>query len=270
MKMKSLSDHLNDEGYFIIRGLLEKNEVDFYRDTLCRLAGEQGRFHPQHAAYKRWTLANGVAMQSEFWSIIWNERLVAFLRNAFSLEEKMCFTQHSDLHVNNGIVGWHRDSANRRFGSGLDWDESRAKYRVVRVAIYLQSFAESGFKLGVLPGSHRLPCRLFEFQCRAFAYVRRLVTDKRNILPPIILGKKPAWIAFDPGDCIVFDARLLHSGGPVHGPKYAIYLSYGVNNEHSYRHRDYYFKERPELGYREMRRELVDRLWEEGLLLKGD
>jgi len=266
--MKSLSTRLNDKGYFIIRNLLDKSDVDSYREALCLLAGEKARFTPEKAAYEGWTVGDGVSLHRVFWPLIWNERLVASLRDAFSPDGEVCFTQHSDLHVNNGIIGWHRDSADRRFGIGSDWDESKAKYRVVRVAIYLQSFTESGFKLGVMPGSHRLPYRLFEFQCKAFARIRRAVTDKRNILPPIVFGEKPTWIEFNPGDCIVFDTRLLHSGGPVHGPKYAIYLSYGINNAHSHRHRDYYLKERPDLGYREMSPELVDRLREENLLLR--
>ena len=266
--MTPLSNQFNEDGYFVIRNLLDKDEIDSYRNKLIELAGDQAQFDPAKAAYERWAIGDGVSAHREFWPIIFNERLLTSVREAFSDDGALCFTQHSDLHVNNGVIGWHRDSANRRFGTGPDWDESRAKYRIVRVAIYLQSFEESGFRLGLMPGSHRLPYQLFEFQCRAFAFIRRQVTAKRNILPPIVLGRKPVWIETNPGDCVVFDPRLLHSGSPVHGPKYAIYLSYGVNNEHSRRHRNYYLKERPDIGYRQIPSELAARLQAEGLLLE--
>lgn len=265
--MTLLSDQLDSDGYFVIPGLLDKSDVDFYRGKLSQLAGDRARFDSARTAYPGWTVADGVSTRPDFWPLIYNDRLLSAMRNALSGDGRVVFTQHSDLHVNEGVVGWHRDCANRQFGVGPDWDESQSKYRVVRVAIYLQLFAESGFKLGLMPRSHRMSHWLFDFQCKAFARMRTWVTDKRNILPPIVLGKKPVWIEVNPGDCVVFDTRLLHSGSPVHGPKYAVYLSYGVNNEHALRHRNYYFQERPELGYREMPKELQHRLQEKGLLL---
>ena len=71
------------------------------------------------------------------------------------LGPKARYTQHSDLHAHRANVSWHRDSACRTFGVGPDWDESHEPYQVARVAIYLQTFAESHSFLGVIPGSHR-------------------------------------------------------------------------------------------------------------------
>jgi hypothetical protein len=44
-------------------------------------------------------------------------------------------------------VGRHRDSVNRFRGVAPEWEESAEPCRLVRVGIYLQSFAESGFTL---------------------------------------------------------------------------------------------------------------------------
>ncbi len=70
-----------------------------------------------------------------------------------------------------------------------------------------------------------------------------------------------------PGDCIIFDQRLLHAGGVLRGtrPKYAIFLSYGLDNAHSRYHRAF-FLNRPTYSP-EIPTTLYDRLAAEQLLL---
>jgi len=71
-----------------------------------------------------------------------------------------------------------------------------------------------------------------------------------------------------PGDCVIFDQRLLHAGGVLsrRAPKHAVYLSYGTPNSHSLRHREF-FMDRPTYS-REIPAALIDRLSGSGLLLE--
>ena len=69
------------------------------------------------------------------------------------------------------------------------------------------------------------------------------------------------------GDCIIFDQRLTHAGGVLGGPnpKYAMYLSYGLDNTHSQNHRAF-FLNRPTYS-RELPPKLEAKLAAHNLLL---
>ena len=57
------------------------------------------------------------------------------------------------------------------------------------------------------------------------------------------------WIKVNNGDCVVFDQRVYHSPNDYKGEKIALYLSYGLDNEHSKNHLTYYREKRKDLGY---------------------
>jgi hypothetical protein len=84
------------------------------------------------------------------------------------------------------------------------------------------------------------------------------------------LTLRTAWIKTEPGDCVIFNQRLLHSASRITGPKYSIFLSYGAPNEHSRNHRRYYMYERPDIGYGDYPTELAQKLQEAGLYLSLD
>ena len=152
------------------------------------------------------------------------------------------YTQHSDLHAHRGGVGWHRDSACRTFGEGPDWDESHEPYQVVRVAIYLQTYAESHSALGVIPGSHRYEKAVGGREAEVWRRVialreiaastwgrftrgERLPHEMRlRNFPQMLIRTRPragslpwpppeapVWIRTEPGDCVIFNQRLYHS-----------------------------------------------------------
>ena len=143
----------NRAGYALIRGLTEEDLCGRLRAAIQKLSG----LADSDFAEKTFACPDGVSLHREFWPIIWNPRLLDAVRDVIGPLPR--YTRHSDIHAHR-TGGWHRDSACRDFQSGPDWDESREPYRVIRVAIYLQSFAESGSMLGVLPGSHRFEERL--------------------------------------------------------------------------------------------------------------
>ena len=98
-------------------------------------------------------LRDGITKNPAFWPIIHHPKLLEHLE--LILGPDFAYTQHSDLHINLHAGRFHRDSANRRFGTGPDWNEDEEPYGVVRVAIYLSDYKESGTSLMVVPGTHR-------------------------------------------------------------------------------------------------------------------
>lgn len=266
----ALRDQFARDGYVRIPGLLDDSEVEHYRRLIQEASGLEDRaFHPSVSKRKIWGLPDGVTARREFWPLIFNPGLLDAVRAVVGDDAR--YTQHSDLHVNRGVPGWHRDSACRTFGVGPDWDESQEPYRIVRVAIYLQSHRDSSSKLGLIPGSHRRESALQRLELRALAARNRL-RDKlgRPAHSGRLLLVKPQWVRTDPGDCLIFDQRVIHSASPITGPKYAIFLSYGGDDEHSRNHRRYYLFQRGDLRYDDYPPELADQLRERGLFLALD
>lgn len=262
MDTNTLREQFQAHGYIVVRGLLSPEEVRFYNDTLETLSGiSRGSFNQKvsgRGAHISWNRPDGVSKTPEFWPVIFNERLLNTVRELLGPEVR--YLQHSDLHVGFSAVSWHRDSVNRKFGVGPDWDESTQPYQLVRVGIYLQSLAESNFRLGFIAGSHRpLPEITW----------RRRLTEARlhglgtlSYLSPQVQmwASNATWIGTEPGDAIIFDPRTLHSGSYITGPKYSLFVAYGRENQHFYNHHNYYRHIRSELNYQDLEPELVQQL----------
>src|SRR5262249_4947096 len=242
----------NEDGFAVVRGLLPQTDIDHYVARLRELAGSE-----------RWTEPDGVNRHPEFWPIIFNDRLLATLREIFG---PVRFLPHTDLHVGFSSFSWHRDSVTRTYGEGADWDEAEVPYRIARVGIYLQRFDESQFRIGFVRGSHRTggltPQRLRRVQRRTSAAA--------NVLSGLsgvdFLGGEAEWIATNPGDCVMFDPRVLHTGSRFHGRKYAISLASGVENAPFRTHWLYSLRMRTALGYSGVPPALAERLRVAGLL----
>src|SRR5262245_58414213 len=229
---QTLRDQFQADGFIVVRGLLTAPDVAFYVDRLKALAGGKDR----------WTQPDGVNRHPDFWPIVFNERLLAAVREIFGPDIR--YLPHNDLHLGFSSFSWHRDSVNREAGKGRDWDESSEPYRIVRVGLYLQKFEESGFKLGLIKGSHHAG--------RASRPSRRSGA-RANVcsgLPGVDFVRSHAeWVATQPGDCIIFDPRVLHTGSRFSGVKYSMFVAYGVENSHFRDHWQYYVKLRTDLGY---------------------
>jgi Phytanoyl-CoA dioxygenase (PhyH) len=268
------------DGYVVLRGLLSKDETRKYRLEIQKLSGI-GDLDFQS---KHFECADGVSKNAVFWPLIFNPRLLGAIREILGPSAR--YTQHSDLHAHR-IGGWHRDCACRKYGSGPDWQPVASPYKVVRVAIYLQTYAESGSALGVIPGSHRpqkpISARATGIWLKYRAFLNRLhlgseqdsesdqnkqfpwIQTARYGIPKLGWPAWPVWIKTEPGDTVIFDQRCYHSASPLRGPKYAIYLSYSPDDEHASNHLCYYTKLRPDLKYAQIQPELAKRLKEENL-----
>jgi hypothetical protein len=249
------ADTLRREGFLVARGVIDRDEAARYVAQIETLAGGQDR----------WTQPDGVNRNPQFWPIVFNENLLRIVRAA--LGEDVRYLPHNDLHLGFSSFSWHRDSVNRDAGAGPDWDESREPYRIVRIGIYLQDFASSRFKLGMIPGSHRPSAGLTgEERRRVGRRTSALASVFSGISGVDLVGDDAEWIATEPGDAVIFDPRILHTGSKFHGMKHSMFVAYGVENSHFRRHWHYYLNLRKDLGYSGIPAALADRLRDAGLL----
>jgi hypothetical protein len=243
-----------EDGFVVVRGLLTRSEVANYVWQLRTLA----------SGAEHWTRPDGVNRHREFWDIIFNERLLAAVREIFGPAVR--YLPHSDLHVGFSSFSWHRDSVNRNYGEGPDWDETTVPYRIARVGIYLQRFDESQFRLGFISGSHRTGGLTPRRQRRITRRTSTAAAVVARLCGLDLLARDAEWTSPESGDCVIFDPRILHTGSRFHGGKYSIFLAYGVENSHFQSHWHYYLRVRTDLGYARMSRGLAERLHVAGLL----
>jgi hypothetical protein len=258
-------------GFTLIEGLLDPPQVERCVRTMEILSGRPRSSFAAPGSGRRfrgvlgaWTDPDGVSRQPEMWDLIFDPLLLTTVRRLLGTDVR--YLQHSDLHIGFSAVTWHRDCVNRQYRKGGDWDESEEPYRLLRVGIYLQGFAENGFELSLIPGSQR----------------RGMLGEEELLALDAAVGSwgrlRARWTGIDPlraratrvrprsGDAILFDPRILHCGSFIRGAKYSIFLAYGVPGHHFQRHQGYYRHTRHELGYADLDPRLTDRLRAAGLL----
>lgn len=276
--MSQYKEALKKQGYFVIRNALSPQEVQTYKTELEKLSGitKQGFSdqHPLKTLFEKtdkkygWAEPDGVVKHRHLWPILWNEKVLSILNTLF--KKPVHFLHHNDLHVGVSASGWHRDSVDRIFGKGKEWDESNEKYELLRVGYYLQSYEESKFALGVLPGTHQyepkrtiierfLPSKLGKFG-------RLLVAIRFLLIGQNLISHKADWFKPNPGDAIVFDPRLLHNGKYPRGPKYSIFIGYGVPSSFYDAHTQFYEGTRKDLNYSVLEGDLKQELQSRNLL----
>jgi ectoine hydroxylase-related dioxygenase (phytanoyl-CoA dioxygenase family) len=272
MDTNTMRDELRTRGFTVVRNLLDDDEVAHYVDKMENLSGiKRSDFASRggksalsnRGLNTSWSQPDGVSQNRDFWDLIFHEHLTSIVKEIVDPDIK--YLQHNDLHVGFSAISWHRDSVCREFMKGPDWDEEDEPYRLVRVGIYLQNYAESGFRLGFVPGSHlplpevTLGRKLTEAKLKWIGALSYAFTKLQQ------WASNAEWVATEPGDAIIFDPRIQHSGSYIVGPKYSMFVAYGLENKHFYNHFNYYTNIREELGYRPMPSELVDRLMMAGL-----
>lgn len=168
---------LEMHGFAVIRGILERQEIDrlraIVRDHLtCQgVCLGLGKSQP-----------NAAIAVPQLAFLFANENVVRLLKSILG-EDQVVFTGHCDIHMNM-LSGWHKDSG-ESFGGYFRGDYFKAdECRVYKVALYLQdSDARTGFV--VRSGSHRSPS---------------LMTGEESLIETRV------------GDIVVFDVRISHAG----------------------------------------------------------
>lgn len=251
MTTTTLRDTFTKQGYIVLRKVFSDDDIQFYKEKLSAVADAANK-------EKNFTLPNGVNRTPEFWSAIQNEKIIAAVREIFGEDVK--YLQHNDLHVGFSSLAWHRDSMNRDYPVGPDWNESKEPYQLARVGVYLQDTA-SKFRFGLIPGTHRPTAH---FSAKEAKQIHDKVGGISDVISVITrrdpLKDRAVWIETNPGDCVIFDPRTIHTGSKFEELKYSFFLAYGVPNSHFYNHFNYYRHLRKDLGYEAFDPELVSQL----------
>ena len=238
-----MNNDFSKNGFVVIRNLLSHEDVKRYKLNINKVFNLPEREMLQTEVDNRtFTCPDGVTKFKTFWEIIFNKKLLNEVKKLLGKEIR--YTQHSDLHINLGAGNFHRDNAFREFGNGPDWQIKDFDYKIVRVAIYLSDSNESGSSLIILPGTHKKESKINKLELNIWRRIRNNLRRKNlaSNFPHIFFSGKKTVIKTKPGDCIIFDQRLIHAGGVIKGisPKYAIFLSYGAPNIHSINHHNFY------------------------------
>lgn len=258
-KNKAMSDlrkEFEQKGFVVLKQVIPQEEIEKYVDALKEVGKSKKK--------ESWTIPDGVVQHQEFWPVLFQDKVTNAVKEI--LGDDIKFMQHNDLHYGYSSFAWHRDSINRYYDPKLpDWQEDDESYQTVRCGFYLQP-EEKNFELGVLPGSHRMSGYLSEEE---FLEEDKYLTHFKNLKTKAgfkdVLKEKAEWIRTQPGDCVIFDPRLIHTGGEFGGIKYSFFVAYGIENRHFKEHYTYYRHLRTDLKYTPIPAELKEQLKEKGL-----
>ena len=245
-----------EKGYVLKSGILTPDTIERVIQNLDEMSGHK-------RSLGGWTVPDGLTQSRSLWPLIFDEKLLSIARELIGPDIR--FLQHNDLHVGFSSLNWHRDSVSRKLGTGRDWEETEP-YRIVRIGFYLQPRGASSFKLGLIPGTHRMPSTSESHEREKL----EAMTGSLSLIRRLVFGRNPSpstaeWLEPAAGDAVIFDPRVLHTGSRSGGPKYSIFLAYGAPNNHSIDHAFYYRFLRPDLGYQPMPLDLVKQLQAAGL-----
>ena len=150
-------------------------------------------------------------------------------------------------------------------GKGLSGDESEVPYLLVRTGIYMLP-EQTDYRFGLIPGSHR-PGAIFSEE--EFKTIDHKISHRANAMAKLTnkdqFIEEAIWIQPAPGDCLIFDPRLIHTGSDFTGTKHAMYNGYGVENKHFRNFYHYYRYMRYDLNYKNIPTELKVKLKEADL-----
>ncbi len=265
--MTDLNALFRHNGFYIFRNAIPQDEAD-------RLAKfiKAGYGVDEMDLFTRADIVNQVPELTKY---IYDPRIVERVKACVG--DEISFVQQSDFHANYVAHGWHRDSANRSFGVGRDWDESNSPYKVAKAMFYLEG---KDIALAVLPRSHQIAVPPTENWGDFSTYQ---VLPKENVLDVPLYDDgdvQPILIEGGPGDLLVFDIRILHGGrvlDPVYAqlhqelahPKSQVAIVYGANNIHSQRFYSYTRFVRDDMGYADLPASDMQLLESHSLLLEN-
>ena len=226
-----------EDGYCVVKSLLNDDEINYYDNEIKKLACNKSHFS-----------LGGIYKAKQISKIVFNKNLIEVVK--FLLGSDIYFLHDSTImHKTEpkNATNWHRDNPCRKYGYGPDWDKDEP-YNVLRLGIYLQKFEETNSCINVIPGSHKKRftiqeiLRFFHKKMRNLDENSKLMIFK-NLYTQLI-GKN---IKTDPGDCVIFHANLWHTATPTNGIKRAIHFSFGTDNKHSKNFVNYYLKYRTDI-----------------------
>jgi ectoine hydroxylase-related dioxygenase (phytanoyl-CoA dioxygenase family) len=251
-------------GFYVIKNLLEKNEIDKYldsikkkRDSLLKqnaaVIDENGIFRIKTSDTQKFKNYSEYDDEN-LWDYVSNKKLTNNISDL--LNEKSYFVHDLGLldpgtNPNND-VSWHRDCPCRTMGVGPDWDPNM-KYNVVTAITYLQSSEDCGTGLNIIPGSHKLSYKKTISNILRFIHLKTRNNNKLKIIRNLISKIIGTTINYEAGDCIVFLCTLYHAPITINNSKLSIKRQcitarYGGIGKHSNTYIDYVTNKRPDMN----------------------
>jgi len=155
-----------------------------------------------------------VCRERVFWPLITSQPILTAIGALLGADFKFCLAADVGFAHRSGYP-FHRDTVIDT-QNGPHWDHSLSTYGIVRAITCFHEHRT--FRFGVTPRSH-LP-----------------QTPYGDVNEPSV-----QWFDLNPGDVMLFDPRIRHSGQKNDFPKYGVILTYGKNNEYT---QEYYFYRR--------------------------
>ena len=227
--IKQHTKYLKSHGFTILENFLNKEEIIHYKELIdTYFAGGKNRCIGYTKSPTSTLKPDGINNPhfEPMKGIFSNPRLIEVIKKI--TDNKIRYVHHFDIHLNMpGAKGWHSDVQNIYYDGGKHytkdkggvWEEEGEKYGIYRIAIYLQDHINGG-GFSVIPASHSIP----ENEDKLYNNIN------------IDQFEAPFNIPSKAGDCIIFDARLLHKGEQYNGDRYAIFTAIGADNGHSKGH----------------------------------
>jgi hypothetical protein len=187
----------------------------------------------------------------QFWPLLQNEVVTDAVK--FLVGGDIKFLGLDSLSVHWSSHGMHRDTHVDVEPFMTGEAPADIPYSVTRVLTHVNDPDAEPYEFQFYPASHT-------------AVLPEVNVHGRTLHDPsqILVGTR-----VNPGDCLIFDARLLHTGMPIVSPKCFVTLTYGLPNLYSYDHFFYARYIRVDQGLTDMDSELVDIMRAKGLYLEG-
>jgi hypothetical protein len=245
-------------GIIKLKGLLNIDEAAQYLQWVQQITGLDDTSYARiiNGDERPYVSPGTVTRHQQLWPLIAHHRLQASLASIIGSQPK--HIGRDSVFVHNSSKGFHRDSD--VYNAGFTWGLNNEytvndinDHTLCRVMFYFNSNGQPINRLGFVPFSHRHPQPLPEGW-----------NDTVEALDDY-----PVWLPIEPGDVVVFDPRLRHSGEDLFGPKYSLVMTFGgdcpynqYNAMESRASGDY-------LGYNDATPEFIEFLKANNLLLSG-
>lgn len=254
--MKSLridSERFWRDGFLLIKNVFSAEEIQSLREDALRVVADQEK---AGLCQTRGTLtaAHGDLLSKEaLRRLVVDERVLGVVRAL--LGAKPVYFGDSNFQVGRGLRGWHKDNRlpDRFVHSADDW---QGRYTVLRFGLYLQDHSRHSGGLGLRVGSHRASSLV--------KMLEKVPPARLRVMASTSYGKATA-VDSEVGDLVVWNLRTTHSGNvvrlrpfpklkvatwienlaprrlcmPEDKQRVAMFLTYGVGDEHMARYVDY-------------------------------